>query len=148
MLFPKTSSHANLGPLIATRVIGVVYHSGIIKPADAPKSLEDLVKPQYRGKVVFPDRKPAHHHGAMAGKFAQELLAQERADKFIRDLAATKPLLVPSLTPAGERITTGETPIGIGVSEERGFLWPHRRAVGLRQAGQIHGRRSIHYPGQ
>jgi ABC-type Fe3+ transport system substrate-binding protein len=37
----------------------------------------------------------------------------ERADKFIRNLAATKPLLVESLTPAGERITTGETPIGI-----------------------------------
>jgi ABC-type Fe3+ transport system substrate-binding protein len=38
---------------------------------------------------------------------------KEKADKFIRDLAATKPLLVESLTPAGERITTGETPIGI-----------------------------------
>jgi hypothetical protein len=38
---------------------------------------------------------------------------KERADKIIRDLAATKPLLVESLTPAGERITTGETPIGI-----------------------------------
>ena len=44
-------------------------------------------------------------HKVMGGK--------EKAEKFIRDLAATKPLLVSSLTPAGERITTGETPIGI-----------------------------------
>jgi ABC-type Fe3+ transport system substrate-binding protein len=42
-----------------------------------------------------------------------KIMGKERADKFIHDLAASKPLLVPSLTPAGERITTGETPIGI-----------------------------------
>ena len=87
--FPKTSSIANLGPALSQHaVIGIVYHTGIIKPADAPKSLEDLVKPQYKGKVVFPDRKPAHHHGAMAGKFAQDYWRKERAEKFIRDLAA------------------------------------------------------------
>jgi len=40
-------------------------------------------------------------------------MGKEKADKFIVALAAMKPLLVPSLTPAGERITTGETPIGI-----------------------------------
>jgi iron(III) transport system substrate-binding protein len=111
--FPKEVMHPNLGPEYRNSVIGIVYHSGIVKPADAPKSLEDLLKPQYRGKVVMPD--PSQHtttaqwlaslHKVMGGK--------ERADKFIRDLAATKPLLVESLTPAGERITTGETPIGI-----------------------------------
>jgi iron(III) transport system substrate-binding protein len=112
--FPKEVIHPNLGPQYRNGVIGVLYHAGIIKPADAPKSLEDLLKPQFRGKLVMPD--PSQHtttaqwfaslHKIMGGK--------ETADKFIRDLAATKPLLVESLTPAGERITTGETPIGIG----------------------------------
>jgi ABC-type Fe3+ transport system substrate-binding protein len=40
-------------------------------------------------------------------------MGNEKADKFIHDLAASNPLLDPSLTPAGERITTGETPIGV-----------------------------------
>jgi iron(III) transport system substrate-binding protein len=111
--FPKEFIDPNLGPTYRNTIIGIVYNTGNIKPADAPKSLEDLVKPQYKGKVVIPDASQhtttaqwmANLHKVMGGK--------EKADKFIRDLAATKPLLVPSLTPAGERITTGETPIGI-----------------------------------
>ena len=54
-VFPKEVMHPNLGPQYRNAVIGIVYHSGIVKPADAPKSLEDLVKPQYSGKVVMPD---------------------------------------------------------------------------------------------
>jgi iron(III) transport system substrate-binding protein len=110
--FPKEVIHPSLGPQYRNSIIGIVYHAGIIKPADAPKSLEDLLKPQYRGKVVMPD---ASQHTTTAQWLAslQKIMGKERADKFIRDLAATKPLLVESLTPAGERITTGETPIGI-----------------------------------
>ncbi len=53
--FPKEVIHPNLGPQYRNSIIGIVYHAGIIKPAEAPKSLEDLLKPQYRGKVVMPD---------------------------------------------------------------------------------------------
>ena len=110
--FPKTVIDPNLGPAYRSTVIGVVYHTGIIKPAEAPKSLEDLVKPQYKGKVVFPD--PSQHTTTAQWLASlHKIIGQERAEKFIRDLAASKPLLVPSLTPAGERITTGETPIGV-----------------------------------
>src|SRR5687768_5861993 len=42
-----------------------------------------------------------------------KVMGKERSDKFNPDLEGTKPLLVESLTPAGERITTGEAPIGI-----------------------------------
>ena len=93
-------------------MIGVVYHTGIVKPSEAPKSLEDLVKPQYKGKVVVPD--PSQHTTTAQWLASlHKIMGKEKADKFIRDLAASKPLLVSSLTPAGERITTGETPIGI-----------------------------------
>ena len=110
--FPKEVIHPNLGPQYRNSIIGIVYHAGIIKPAEAPKSLEDLLKPQYRGKVVMPD---ASQHTTTAQWLASlhKIMGKEKADRFIRDLAATKPLLVESLTPAGERITTGETPIGI-----------------------------------
>ena len=110
--FPKHVIDANLGPAYRSTVIGVVYNTGIIKPSEAPKSLEDITKPQYKGKVVFPD--PSQHTTTAQWLASlHKIMGNEKADKFIHDLAASKPLLVPSLTPAGERITTGETPIGV-----------------------------------
>lgn len=110
--FPKNVIDANLGPAYRSTVIGVVYHTGIIKPAEAPKSLEDITRSQYKGKVVFPD--PSQHTTTAQWLASlHKIMGNEKADKFIHDLAASKPLLVPSLTPAGERITTGETPIGV-----------------------------------
>jgi iron(III) transport system substrate-binding protein len=38
---------------------------------------------------------------------------KERAEKYLRDLAATKPVIVEGVLPAAERVTTGETPIAI-----------------------------------
>lgn len=110
--FPKEAIDPNLGPRYRNVIIGVVYNKSIIKPQDAPKSLEDLVKPQYQGKLVMPD--PTQHTTTtqwVASLF--KLMGKEKADKYIRDLAATKPVLVESLLPAAERVTTGETPIAI-----------------------------------
>ena len=111
--FPKQFVDPNLGPTYRNTIIGIVYNTGVIKPADAPKSLEDLVKPQYKGKVVVPDASQHTTTAQWMASLHKVMGSKEKADKFIRDLAATKPLLVPSLTPAGERITTGEAPIGI-----------------------------------
>jgi len=105
--------HPQLGPQYRNSILGVVYHSGMIKSAAAPRALEDLLKPQFADKLVMPD--PSQHtttanwlaslHKVMGG--------QSQADSFIRGLAAAKPLLVESLTPAAERIASGERPIGI-----------------------------------
>ncbi|MGE5216656.1 MAG: ABC transporter substrate-binding protein [Chloroflexota bacterium] len=111
--FPKQVMHPDLGPQYRNSIIGIVYNAGVIKPADAPKSLEDLLKPQYRGKVVMPDASQHTTTAQWLASLYKVMGSKEKADKFIHDLAATKPLLVESLTPAGERITTGETPIGI-----------------------------------
>jgi ABC-type Fe3+ transport system substrate-binding protein len=61
---------------------------------------------------VFPD--PSQHTTTAQWLASlHKIMGAEKADKFIHDLAASKPLLVASLTPAGERITTGETPLGV-----------------------------------
>jgi iron(III) transport system substrate-binding protein len=110
--FPKSVVDPDLGPAYRSTVIGVVYNTSIVKPVEAPKSLEDITKPQYKGQVVFPD--PSQHTTTAQWLASlQKIMGKEKADKFIHDLAASKPLLVSSLTPAGERITTGETPIGV-----------------------------------
>jgi iron(III) transport system substrate-binding protein len=111
--YPKQFIDPALGPTYRNTIIGIVYNTGVIKPADAPKSLEDLLKPQYKGKVVVPDASQHTTTAQWMASLHKVMGSKERADKFIRDLAATHPLLVSSLTPAGERITTGEAPIGI-----------------------------------
>ncbi|HTF93571.1 MAG TPA: ABC transporter substrate-binding protein, partial [Verrucomicrobiae bacterium] len=45
--FTKESIDPELGPRYRNVVIGILYNKSMIKPADAPKSLEDLLKPQF-----------------------------------------------------------------------------------------------------
>ncbi|HEY3302148.1 MAG TPA: extracellular solute-binding protein [Candidatus Binatia bacterium] len=110
--FSKDSIDPNLGPRYRNVIIGVVYNKSAISPADAPKSLEDLVNPKYKGKLVMPD--PTQHTTTTQWVASLEkLMGKEKAEKYIRDLAAMKPILVESLLPAAERVSTGETPIAI-----------------------------------
>ena len=110
--FSKDAIDPVLGPRYRNVIIGIVYNKSGIKPADAPKSLEDLVNPKYKGKLVMPD--PTQHTTTTQWVTSlHKLLGKEKANKFIRDLAAMKPILVESLLPAGERVSTGETPIAV-----------------------------------
>jgi iron(III) transport system substrate-binding protein len=110
--FAKDSIDPGLGPRYRNVIIGVLYNNSQIKPSDAPKSLADLVKPEFRGKIVMPD--PTQHTTTAQWLASLEkLMGKEKAEKFIRDLAAAKPIFVESLLPAAERVASGETPIGI-----------------------------------
>src|ERR1041385_5931455 len=110
--FTKESIDPNLGPRYRNVVIGVLYNKSILSPAEAPKSLEDLVEPQYKGKLVMPDP-PQQTTTTQWVASLDKLMGKEKAEKYIRDLAAMKPILVESLLPAAERVSTGETPIAI-----------------------------------
>jgi len=110
--FPKEAIDPQLGPRARNHIIGIVYNKSVIKPAEAPKSLEDLLKPQYRGKLVMPD--PTQHTTTTQWLAnVHKLIGKEKADRFIRELAAAKPILVESFNPSSDRILTGETPIGL-----------------------------------
>lgn len=110
--FTKESIDPNLGPRYRNAVIGVVYNKSSLAGSEIPKTLEDLAKPQYRGKIVMPD--PTQHTTTTQWVASLEkLLGKEKAEQYIRDLAAQKPILVESLLPAAERVATGESPIAI-----------------------------------
>lgn len=110
--FPQSLIHPRLGPRYRTGVVGIVYNKSILKPGEEPKSLEDLLKPEYRGKLGFPD--PTR--GAVAAMWPASLykiMGKDSAEKYIRDLAATRPVMVEGVLNGAERVTTGETPIAI-----------------------------------
>ena len=110
--FDKESIHPQMGPSYRTGVVGIVYNKSILTPETAPKSLDDLLKPEFKGKLAFPD--PVR--GAVAAMWPASLykiMGKEKAEKYIASLAATKPLIVEGVLNAAERVSTGETPIGI-----------------------------------
>jgi iron(III) transport system substrate-binding protein len=110
--FPKDVIDPDFGPVYRNTPIGIVYNKAEIKPGDVPKSLEDLLNPKYKGKLVMPD--PTQHTTTMQWLGSlYKIMGKERADKFARDLGATKPFLVESFAPSAERVPTGETPIAI-----------------------------------
>jgi iron(III) transport system substrate-binding protein len=110
--FPKEAIDPQLGPRARNHIIGMVYNKEIIKPTDAPKTLEDLVKPQYRGKLVMADP-TLHTTTAQWLVNVHKLIGKDKSEKFVRDLAAMKPTLVESFNPAADRVTSGEFPIAI-----------------------------------
>jgi iron(III) transport system substrate-binding protein len=110
--FPKDVLDPNLGPRYRNVVVGVVYNKSALKQNEYPKSLEDLAKPQYKGKIVMPD--PTQHTTTtqwLASLY--KIMGKEKSEKFMRDLAANKPSWVESLLPAAERVASGELPIAI-----------------------------------
>jgi iron(III) transport system substrate-binding protein len=112
--FPKDVIDPDLGPVYRNTPIGIVYNKGEIKPEDAPKSLDDLLNPKYKGKLVMPD--PTQHTTTIQWLASlYKIMGKEKADKFARDLGATKPFLVESFAPSAERVSTGETPIAISL---------------------------------
>ena len=110
--FPKDVLDPNLGPRYRNVVVGVVYNKSALKQNEYPKSLDDLAKPQYKGKIVMPD--PTQHTTTtqwLASLY--KIMGKEKAEKFMRDLAANKPVWVESLLPSAERVASGEIPIAI-----------------------------------
>ena len=112
--FPKEVIDPDIGPVYRNTPIGIIYNKGEIKPGEAPKSHEDLLSPKYKGRLVMPD--PTQHTTTMQWLGSlYKIMGKEKADKFARDLGATKPFLVESFTPSAERVSTGEMPIAISL---------------------------------
>jgi len=110
--FAKDAIDPTLGARYRNVLYGVIYNKAGIKAADAPKTLEDVVKPEYRGKLVMPH--PVNHTLTIQWLASlDKIMPKARAEKFIRDLAAAKPIFVESIVPAADRVGTGETPVGI-----------------------------------
>jgi iron(III) transport system substrate-binding protein len=110
--YPNDQIDARFGPITRYGIVGVVYHKGLVKAEDAPKSIEDLVNPKYKGKLVMAD--PTLHVTTIQWLSSlDKIMAKEKTEKFIRDLAAMKPTLVESMLPVSERVANGEIPIGL-----------------------------------
>jgi iron(III) transport system substrate-binding protein len=91
--------------------ISILYNTDMVKPGDAPKTLDDLLSPKWTGKITMPD--PTRH--TTTAQFLWNL-SKFKGDKwldYVKALAKQQPILVESLAPVTTTIIKGEAPVGI-----------------------------------
>jgi iron(III) transport system substrate-binding protein len=85
----------------------------MVKAADLPKTLDDLLNPKWSGKISIPD--PTRH--TTTAQFFWNLRRKEfKGDKwldYVKALAKQNPVLVESLAPVTTTVIKGEAPLGI-----------------------------------
>ena len=111
--FDKSYHHEFYSPNYRSSIIGLVYNTRSIKPAEAPKSYWDYVDPKWDGKTTMSD--PTSHTSMAKWLSSLHLVLGDKGkeDEYTHRLAASRPLLHRSLTPAVESIANGEKPLGI-----------------------------------
>src|ERR1051325_2938528 len=93
--------------------IGILYNTDLVKSSEVPTSIDDLITPKWKRKLVMPD--PSSH------TTTAHLLwnvRKTRGDKwldFVKALARQEPRLVESLTPVANMLIKGEAHVGIGL---------------------------------
>lgn len=100
-----------LAPSYRLALIGVLYNTRLVRPEDAPKSLDDFLAPKWRGRWVIPDP-TAHFTTGQWLRNLEKLYGPEWLP-LVRRLAGTKPILVESFIPAAQKIISGEALAGI-----------------------------------
>lgn len=101
------------GQLTAWRVtpVGVLYNTEMVKAADVPKTLDDLLDSRWLGKITMPD--PSTHASTAQYLWNLEQVKKEKWMDFIRALAKQKPLLQESYSTVPSAIVRGESALGI-----------------------------------
>ncbi len=100
-----------LSPVYRIGIVGILYNTKLVKPDEAPRSLEDFLNPRWRGKWVIPD--PTQHFTTGQWLRSLEKLYGPEWLSLVRKLAGTRPILVESFTPSTRKIISGEALAGI-----------------------------------
>ena len=97
--------------------VGVIYNKELVKPEDVPKRYEDLTDPKWRDKIVMPD--PSSHATTISWlvglKEAKIFGTDEVWMKFVKGLAANKPMFVKSFGPTPAPVESGEKLLAISM---------------------------------
>jgi iron(III) transport system substrate-binding protein len=122
----------------AARARVLVYNTNLLKPSDLPKSIFDLTKVQWKGKVAmgYPVFGTTATH--MAALYAT--LGQERTETFLKALKANEVVIVDGNSVVRDMVVEGQLPIGftdtddVNVAIQAGkpvkMIYPDRDGLG------------------
>jgi len=114
--YPEWSRKDDRIQLFGIEYVGLIYNKELVKPADVPKRYEDLANPKWKNKIVMAN--PANHATTIAWLIGlKENIFKTEAEwmKFVKGLAANKPMFVASFGPTPAPIESGEKLIGISM---------------------------------
>jgi iron(III) transport system substrate-binding protein len=102
--------------LFGIEYVALIYNKELVKKADVPKRYEDLADPKWKDKIVMAD--PATHPTTISWLVGlRENVFKSEADwmKFLRGLAANRPMFVASFSPTPAPVESGEKLIAISM---------------------------------
>ncbi|MBI1421819.1 MAG: extracellular solute-binding protein [Gammaproteobacteria bacterium] len=114
--YPEWTHKDKYIQLFGIEYVGLIYNKDLVKPADVPKRYQDLTDPKWKNKIVMAN--PANHATTISWLIGlKENVFKNDAEwmKFVKGLAANKPMFVKSFGPTPAPIESGEKLIGISM---------------------------------
>jgi len=114
--YPQWTKKDDYIQLFGVEYIALIYNKELAKTADLPRRYEDLAHPRWKDKIVMPN--PTNHAttiGWLIGLKEHVFKSEAEWMKFVKGLAANRPMFVASLGPTPAPIASGEKPIGISM---------------------------------
>ena len=114
--YPEWTRKDDRIQLFGIEYVALIYNKELVKKADAPKRYEDLADPKWRDKIVMAD--PATHPTTISWLVGlKENVFKSEAEwmKFLRGLAANRPMFVASFSPTPAPVESGEKLIAISM---------------------------------
>ena len=96
--------------------VALIYNKELVKPKDVPRRYEDLTDPKWRGKIVMAN--PSSHATTISWLIGlkENVFTSEKAwMKFVKGIAANKPMFVKSFGPTPAPVESGEKLIAISM---------------------------------
>lgn len=97
--------------------VAIIYNKELVKAADVPKTYMELTDPKWKDKVVMPN--PSTHATTISWlvglKEMKIFASDDEWMKFVKGLAANRPMFVASFGPSPAPIESGEKLIGISM---------------------------------
>jgi iron(III) transport system substrate-binding protein len=114
--YPEWTRKDDTIQIFGIEYVALLYNKELVKPGDIPKKYEDLTDPKWRGKIVMAN--PTSHATTISwlvGLKEKVFSTEDAWMKFVKGLAANKPMFVSSFGPTPAPIESGEKLIGISM---------------------------------
>ena len=91
--------------------VGVLFNTELVKPGEQPATLDDLLQPKWKGKIVMPDA--SRHTSTAQFLVSLKKIKGESWLEYVKALARQNPLLKESFAPVPNELVKGEAPLGL-----------------------------------
>jgi iron(III) transport system substrate-binding protein len=115
-IYPEWTRKDDKIQIFGIEYVALIYNKELVKPKDVPKRYEDLTDPKWKGKIVMAN--PSAHATTISWLIGlkENVFPSEKAwMKFVKGLAANKPMFVRSFGPTPAPVESGEKLIAISM---------------------------------